>query len=145
MTPVGFRDSFSTAFSVTLRFEGGLANDKFDPGGQTRYGISKKQYPHLDIERLTIFDAKEIYRQDYWFVHRCNELPHALAVVLFDAVVNHQAKKPIQWLQRAVGAKADGVMGNETIRLANRDGLDIPGAARDFTVARLEYVKTLSI
>ncbi len=36
-----------------------------DKGGETKYGISKKAYPQLDIKNLTIEQAAKIYRQDY--------------------------------------------------------------------------------
>ncbi len=36
-----------------------------DTGGETKYGISKKQYPKLDIKNLTLDNAVEIYKKDY--------------------------------------------------------------------------------
>ncbi len=57
---------FEKAVAVVLRHEGGYVNDPDDPGGETNYGISKRAYPHLDIARLTVEQAKAIYRADYW-------------------------------------------------------------------------------
>lgn len=45
--------------------EGGYVNDPNDPGGETKYGISKRSYPNLDIKNLTIDQAVAIYRKDY--------------------------------------------------------------------------------
>jgi len=39
---------FQQAFERTIGFEGGYANDPRDPGGETKYGISKRAYPALD-------------------------------------------------------------------------------------------------
>jgi hypothetical protein len=36
-----------------------------DTGGETKYGISKKAFPHLDIKNLTIEQAIDIYRKQY--------------------------------------------------------------------------------
>ena len=33
--------SFDKAFQITVGVEGGYVNDPADPGGETRYGISK--------------------------------------------------------------------------------------------------------
>lgn len=48
------------------RWEGGYVDDPDDPGGETKYGISKRKYPDVDIKNLSIDDAVEIYRRDYW-------------------------------------------------------------------------------
>ena len=34
--------SFETAFRFTLGHEGGYVNDARDPGGETKFGISKR-------------------------------------------------------------------------------------------------------
>jgi len=46
--------------------EGGYVYDSQDPGGETKYGISKKQYPNISIKELTYQDAVEIYERDYF-------------------------------------------------------------------------------
>lgn len=45
--------------------EGGYVNDPLDPGGETKYGISKRSYPKEDIKNLTIERATQIYKNDY--------------------------------------------------------------------------------
>jgi hypothetical protein len=50
----------------TVRLEGGYVNDPDDPGKETKFGISRKSYPDLDIANLTEDQAIDIYRRDYW-------------------------------------------------------------------------------
>ena len=51
--------SFETAFRFTLGHEGGYVDDPRDPGLETKYGISKRSYPAVDIKALTLEQAKE--------------------------------------------------------------------------------------
>jgi lysozyme family protein len=37
-----------------------------DAGGGTKFGISSRSYPDVDIEGLTRADAEEIYYRDFW-------------------------------------------------------------------------------
>jgi len=112
--------SFEQAVALVLKHEGGYSNDPRDPGGETRFGISKRAYPDVDILRLTEDEAKAIYRRDYWDKLRPDELPQELAICVFDAAVNMGRDKAIRLLQRACGVAQDGVMGGNTIAAANR-------------------------
>ena len=51
---------FDRFIKIIFANEGG---DKIvnDSGGVTKWGISKKAYPDIDIERLTQKEAREIY------------------------------------------------------------------------------------
>ena len=46
---------FTDAAALIIESEGGerITDDPRDPGGLTKYGISQRAYPRLDIERLT--------------------------------------------------------------------------------------------
>jgi len=79
---------WDTSINITLGFEGGYVNNPNDKGGETKYGISKKAYPDLDIANLTIEQAKEIYKRDYWDRCKCAFIPDALSMALFDFAVN---------------------------------------------------------
>lgn len=133
--------SFDSALAFVLEWEGGYVNDPDDPGGETKYGISKRAYPDLDIASLTKEAAASIYRQDYWKACRCDDLPPPLAFMLFDAAVNQGVKGAIKALQRALRVDPDGILGPTTMTaLHGRDRLWL---LREFGVARaLRYFGT---
>jgi lysozyme family protein len=80
--------NFDAAFLLVVGAEGGYVNNSIDPGGETKYGISRRAYPDLNIAALTIDDAKEIYRRDYWAPLGLDAKPWGTALLKFDAAVN---------------------------------------------------------
>jgi len=80
--------NFDRAFNILMQFEGGYVNDPSDPGGETKYGISKKAYPDEDIKNLTMDRAKELYKRDYWDAAGCDSLPEGIDICTFDTAVN---------------------------------------------------------
>lgn len=81
-------DEFERLIAFVLKHEGGYSNDPRDAGGETKFGISKRAYPGLDIKNLTEDEAKEIYKRDYWDKAGCNALKWPLCFVVFDTAVN---------------------------------------------------------
>ena len=57
---------FERAIDKTLAWEGGYVNDPKDPGGETKYGISKRAHPDVDIKNLSREKACAIYKKHYW-------------------------------------------------------------------------------
>lgn len=106
------------AIAFVLRYEGGYVNNVNDPGGETIYGISKKQYPSLDIKNLTIDEAKEIYRKDFWQAVGADQLPAKMAIAVFDCAVNQGVGTAIRLLQVALDVAVDGQIGPKTIKAA---------------------------
>lgn len=93
--------NFDFAFSFILRWEGGYVNDPNDPGGETKFGISKRSYPQLDIKNLTEEQAKTIYRRDFWERCGCHEMPWPMDVVVFDTAVNCGPARALRWFKQA--------------------------------------------
>src|SRR5438045_9518054 len=91
--------SFDQALALVLRFEGGYVNDEQDPGGETKFGISKRAYPNLDIRNLTPELAGQIYASDYWGPSGCDRLTPGMAVVVFDSAVHVGVRRAVAWLQ----------------------------------------------
>lgn len=112
-SPAG--DRFVCAIDRVLIHEGGDANDPRDAGGRTRWGISQKTYPTLDIGKLTRADAIALYRRDFWTPIQGDALPPALAFQMLDAAVNHGVGRAVRWLQRLTGVTVDGRLGPVTL------------------------------
>lgn len=90
--------SFAKSLNFVLKWEGEYSNDPSDPGGETKYGISKRAYPELDIKSLTKEDAARIYYRDYWQPLDCDSRPDDLAMSVFDAGVNCGIGRVSKWL-----------------------------------------------
>jgi hypothetical protein len=90
--------NFEQAYEFTKRWEGGYVNDPADPGGETKYGISKRAYPDLNIKDLGEEDAKAIYKRDYWDMLNCDNRPLGLGVAVFDTAVNCGLARAAVWL-----------------------------------------------
>ena len=103
-----------------LTHEGGYVNDPRDPGQETRWGISKRSYPAVDIRNLTRAQAIDIYRRDFWQRVRGDELPREFAFQALDAAVNHGIGNAVRWMQRAAGVADDGVIGPVTLAAVQR-------------------------
>jgi hypothetical protein len=83
-------ESFHAAMEFVLKWEGGekVTKDPDDPGGTTKWGISQRAYPSLNIEALDKQDAHSIYWTDYWRPFGLDAAPAGLALSIFDAAVN---------------------------------------------------------
>lgn len=133
--------TFAAAFARTIGHEGGYVNDPRDPGGETKFGISKRAYPGEDIAGLTIERAAALYARDYWTPIKGDQLPDAVAAEVFDAAVNHGVSAGVRMLQRAVGVSADGIMGPVT--LATAQAIEPMHFVLRFNAARLEFYADL--
>ena len=114
---------FERAVEFILRFEGEISDDPNDSGGLTKYGISQKSYPDLDVRALTRTEAVEIYRRDFWARCKCDQIPAPLAIILFDSAVNQGPTAAIRMFQKALGVTVDGKIGAETIAAGHRASL----------------------
>lgn len=133
---------FDRAFEIVLRHEGGYVNDPRDPGGETKYGISKRAYPKEDIANLTTARAKEIYRRDYWAKIKGDDLPWPIALAVFDSAVNCGVSRAAKWLQESIGTNADGVIGDVTVKLVKRNSNPVR-IAQDVLTRRMIYYSIL--
>lgn len=121
-----YSTTFQTAIKITLLNEGGYVNNPKDPGGETKYGISKKAYPNLDIKNLTSDQATTIYYRDWWTPHPYDQMTFPqLACKVFDTCVNLGTMRGIKFLQRCLIANGhpeitdDGGFGPHTLAVTN--------------------------
>lgn len=108
--------------------EGGYVYDSRDPGGETKYGISKRSFPNEDIKNLTVSRAKEIYIQEFIRPNQLDKIENDhLREVILDWLVHSGAsvvKSParIKALQRLLDVEMDGKIGPQTIAKMNAMG-----------------------
>ena len=116
-----YSKKFEKVFKYVIANEGSYVFDKNDPGGETKYGISKMAYKSLNIKGLTIEQAKEIYWRDYWKAGKIDEIFDIfIAAQLLDFSVNLGIRGATIVLQRALRAggiivQEDGLIGPETL------------------------------
>lgn len=135
-------NAWDVAIKFVLEMEGGLTDDPNDPGGLTNFGISKKAYPNVDIRNLSVEQASDIYRRDYWNACRCDEFPGLWAIAIFDMAVNQGVGKAIRTMQATLGLTADGVIGPATIKAL---GSSEPRKLKVFLANRLAaYAKLMA-
>jgi lysozyme family protein len=120
------------------RIEGGDVNDANDPGGETKYGISKRSYPNVDIGALTEATAIQIYYSDFWLPCGASSLPRGLDLWVFDGAVNHGVATSVKILQDVCGVGVDGVFGPVTAAAAQK--LSEPEL---YLCARMKYYQSL--
>lgn len=133
---------FDTYINRILGHEGGYVNDPRDPGGETKFGISKRAYPNVNIAALTREAAIEIYRKDYWARMQGDLLPADVAFQVLDAAVNHGIGNAIRWLQRSVGVADDGALGPQSLAaVRSKSPVDI---LLCFNAERLEFYTKLT-
>ena len=134
---------FNRCIDFILAEEGGYVNHPDDPGKETNFGISSRAYPGLNIRALTLSDAVNIYRRDYWTPVQGDQFPDPLALVLLDTAVNMGPTAAILMLQRAVKVTEDGILGAVT-RSAAMDAL--PSLLSDYLAERaLRYAKNPNV
>ena len=133
--------NFPDCIAHVLAAEGGLVNDPQDPGGVTKFGISQRSYPALDIRALSLDDAKAIYQRDYWTPIQGEALPAGLDLLVLDHAVNAGPARAVRLLQGLVGVPEDGSMGPVTLAgVAIADPQDL--IAR-FSELRLDFYRDL--
>lgn len=118
---------FAPAFEFLMKHEdpGLTGKVTHDSGGTTRWGISQKAYPDLDIANMGLEDAGAIYRNDYFKpIRGYDYLSQDVANKLLDAAVNmgvHMASKLAQECANLCGQEVndDGVIGTFTVSAIN--------------------------
>lgn len=150
-------DCFDHAVDYVLRNEDGLNENKNDRGGITNHGISLRflksipskrlrnygiftdQVCEDDIRNLTLEQAKNIYRGEFWDHAPFDEIRSQRIInFMFDMAVNMGISAAIKCAQRAVWAVMkkrlilidDGILGAETLQMINQCSLVILPAMR---------------
>ena len=117
---------FDRCLAEVLRLEGGYVDDPRDPGGATKFGVTRAALSEAlgqdasadEVAALSQAEAGEIYRRRYWGPTGCAALPAGLDLLAFDMAVNMGPGTAARLLQTALGAAADGIVGPRTLAFA---------------------------
>lgn len=134
--------TFDGAFERLIGHEGNYVNHPKDPGGETKFGITKRTYPSLNIKTLTLDKAKSIYRQDFWDALQIERLPEPLRFHVFDAGVNSGRGSAASWLQAAAGVAQDGRIGPVTLAAVAQ--FNPAALVARYSAVRLKFMTDLS-
>lgn len=138
------------AFDLLMINEGGYVNNPHDAGGKTNYGVTQvtfdtwnriKDRPLREVRNITLDEAKELYKELYWYKYKCDRLPDALSVALFDFCVQSQPPRPTKYLQESLGVVTDGIIGNQTIGAAHSKPLK--PVIEEYFSKRIAYYQSL--
>jgi lysozyme family protein len=108
--------------------EGGFVHNLADPGGATNFGITQETlgasrgHPVSieDVRQLTEAEARQIYQRRYITGPGFGRLTSpALRGVMADCCVLHGERNAVRMLQRALGIRADALLGPLTESRAN--------------------------
>ncbi len=159
-------DKFKKMFDISMKFEkgnliNGYVNDKDDAGGETVYGITRKNFPKLKVwaslDKLNGVVAKRGYKipQDemeeienvYFknFYQKANIEAFedsALAMQIFDFSINSGISRAVKTLQSMMHITVDGICGMQTVTTANiRHAKSV---REDYRKARIAYYNGIS-
>jgi lysozyme family protein len=142
---------FEEAVEKTLAHEGGYVSNPNDPGGETNFGISRRSYPDVDIRNLSVDQAVEIYRRDFWLPVYEGIRSQRAANMVFDMAVNHGAAAAHRLAQEACrtfrfALRVDGQFGLLTLGALNGATLvDEDGLLRELRARRAELYARIAL
>lgn len=134
--------------------EGGYVDHPADPGGATNHGITRKtlarwrnvapwwELPKSEVKNLSLAEAGQIMKANYWDVVQGDKLPAGLDYAVFDYAVNSGPGRAVKDLQRVLGGiKVDGLIGLETLDAI--EGRDVVELIDRLCERRFAFVKGL--
>jgi lysozyme family protein len=119
------KENFDASFDRIIKSEGGYVNDPADRGGETNLGVTigawgdylNRAIQPGEMKALTREQVKPFYKQMYWDKVKGDDLPKGVDYAVFDFAVNAGIGRASKFLQRAVNAIDDGVIGTGTLAL----------------------------
>ena len=144
--------SFEKALEKVLQLEGGLVLHKNPTEkAETYAGIYREEHPnwegwnYIDNGQTPPFElVKDFYYENFYkpFEKIENE---TIRDLLFEFSVNASVRTAIKLLQKVVGAKSDGIIGEKTLQKLNEylTEKDEEDFIKDFTLARIAFYTNL--
>jgi lysozyme family protein len=148
---------FKISFQKTLAHEGGYVNDSDDLGKETYKGISRASHPNWegwsiidDFKQKANFTSaliqneklqklvEQFYLTNFWVPVKGDLISNQTnADSIFDFAVNAGIYKSVCTIQSIIGTKADGVIGEITLKRLN--SIDFGYFQPAFTVAKISH------
>lgn len=147
------RETLPVALTLMFGHEGGYVNVASDRGGPTKYGITHKtlaahrgkaSVTAAQVRAMSIEEATDIYQRSYWGQSGGDVLPPGLDYAAFDFGVNSGPARAVKVLQKVVGVRVDGHLGEDTLKAARAYPGGIATLIRDYCAARMAYLRTLT-
>ncbi len=127
--------SLDAMIDAVLDREGGFVNDGADPGGATKYGITRAvlagwrgtDVAVSDVETLSVAEARAILAELYYRRPGIERLPESLQPLVFDSAVNHGPVTAVRLLQQVLGdvgaepPAPDGILGPVTLSSVEKE------------------------
>lgn len=143
-------ENFVKSLETVLKHEGGYVDHPKDPGGRTNMGITQAVYEKYlnrtvteeEMKNIKIGDVRIIYKENYWDKVKGDDLPSGVDFCVFDWAVNSGVSRASKALQKIIGAKADGVIGPNTLKAV--ESADSEVIIQQLTEAREDFYKRLS-
>lgn len=116
---------FTESVDNLLEEEKGYVDNKHDPGRKTKYGISQRSFPDLDIPNITKDDAKAIYYESFWKQYRIDQVAETspgIGNILLDTAALFGPQRGVMMLQEALrqGLTIDGIIGPNTLNAISK-------------------------
>lgn len=144
-------ENYDRCLKRVLRWEGGYVNHPRDPGGATMRGVTQLVYnayrrrkglPIRPVKEIEEAELQAIYRKQYWDLIQGDELEKGVDLVVFDFAVNSGPDRATKFLQKIVGVREDGAMGQVTLDAVWR--MDEDRVIAQLSADRLAFVKRLN-
>lgn len=133
-----------------LKWEGGFSNHPLDKGGATNKGITIATFRQFFGENATVEQLKNmtdtqwenIFRNGYWNPFKGDAIMNqSIADICVDWAWASGTKTAIKRVQRIVGVKADGIVGNATLSAIN--GANAKELFDKIKSARISFVEAI--
>jgi lysozyme family protein len=110
------RNSYAAALRCVFAQEGGYVDHPLDPGGATKYGITRKTLSlwrgrpvaKADVMALDRNEAGAIYEARYWRPSGADKLPAGIDLMVFDIAVHSGPARAKSLLADACSTMHDG-------------------------------------
>jgi hypothetical protein len=141
--------NWQKSFEMMLKSEGGYVNNPADPGGMTNLGVTKATWENWvgrasdenEMRNLTPEKVAPLYKNKFWDMCRCDDLPSGVDYLVFDFAVNAGPGRSAKILQTAVGATPDGGIGPMTLAAVAK--YDANELVEKFSQAKEDFYRNL--